>query len=226
MQAFHQQFQADSIRDLRIIEVDSREFALFEHFCVDPSCPCQIVLWGVGRKHAVDFAAWVSWCFDPAARARPELDPMHPQSVDAARLLATITGLVESDSAFRDQVVRHYKMMKSAELFEARTPESMNDVQRLHAMRLLLDEVSEAKTDPAVFLIAFEQEMGDPVPPLIELVAREPEGPVQKVAERMVGLMIPEHLRPYRKLLKRVMGDPRVAEARKAVLRRAAGKAP
>ncbi len=120
-QALFPDLAADETRVLHVLEpqhgLPEGSFALQEAYCIQPGCDCRRVMFNVlsiGRREQV---ATISYGFEPPEPPFEDegqlfLDPLNPQTAHAPAFLAFVAELLETDTAYRARIERHYAMWR------------------------------------------------------------------------------------------------------------------
>jgi len=109
-------------------DVPPDDYGFLEFFCDDAHCDCQrVIIRVIGQRSAEKIWAtisfgWESVAFyekwmrrklkDPGEFSRPSLDPLNPQSAQAAFFLTLFEELVR-DKAYVARIKRHYEMFRA-----------------------------------------------------------------------------------------------------------------
>lgn len=132
MQAFFLRFRDLAFKETRSITVlagqpmPADEYGFLEFYCTNKSCDCRRVMIKVLGQHSGDkvwatisygwesadfYRKWSPGIDNAEDLSRPTLDPLNPQSKQAAYFLETFEYMIE-DKAYVDRLKRHYKMFK------------------------------------------------------------------------------------------------------------------
>jgi hypothetical protein len=138
MTPFHSRFLDIAARETRSFHVlapglglPTGEYALMEWFCEDPSCECRRVLVQVvpaghperalatinfGWELVEFYTRWMHGDEQAGQEiAGGSLDPLHPQSEHAEKLLDIFRDIVASDPEYVARLARHYDLFKSTQ---------------------------------------------------------------------------------------------------------------
>jgi hypothetical protein len=138
MTPFHSRFLDIAARETRSIHVlapgsglPMGEYSLMEWFCDDPDCDCRRVLVQVvPAGHPERVLATINYGWEPvefytrwmhgdkqAGReiAGGNLDPLHPKSEYAEKLLEIFRDIVATDPEYVERLARHYDLFKSTQ---------------------------------------------------------------------------------------------------------------
>lgn len=120
MMPFDHVFTDVAERESRVIQATDRAgtpatFLFREFYCADPGCDCRRVVLHVHWVEEKCIAASINYAFAPSKRRdEPQiyLDPLNPQSEVSEELLALFSEMIGKDRAYRERLIRHYKMWK------------------------------------------------------------------------------------------------------------------
>ena len=124
MSGFHLVFPRVAQKECRTItpfnypSLPDRTFLLMELYCVDAGCDCRRVVLNVMDVDERRQVATINYGFEPPEhpwdvdQGQIFLDPLNPQSAWSEALFAVVKEMIESDSAYRARLLRHYAMWK------------------------------------------------------------------------------------------------------------------
>ncbi len=123
MMAFHLLFPEEAETEtLQTTPVDNdrlprRGFVFVESYCCEPMCDCRRVMIQVHDTESHKDVATINYGFEPpgpllADYGQMFLDPLNPQSELSEAFLDLFEEMIERDGAYRDRLVRHYRMWK------------------------------------------------------------------------------------------------------------------
>jgi hypothetical protein len=95
------------------------EYGFDELYCVERACDCRRVMINVLARHARTHVATINHAFDPPTHDydppdQTFLDPLNQQSEYSQALLDLFVNLVLADPAYRQRLLRHYRLFKEA----------------------------------------------------------------------------------------------------------------
>jgi len=93
------------------------EYGLDEMYCVESGCDCRRVIINVVARGAMAQVATINHAFEPPTHvydppAQTFLDPLNVQSPWSPALLEMFVDVVLGDEAYRQRLLRHYRMFK------------------------------------------------------------------------------------------------------------------
>jgi hypothetical protein len=124
MMAFHVLFPDEAKQESRTVtpvnlgDLPGHTFLFVEFYCVDPQCDCRRVMLNVIDTETHKQVATINHGFEPPRapfedEGQTFLDPTNPQSSIADGLLDIFEKMIARDEAYRERLLRHYKMWKA-----------------------------------------------------------------------------------------------------------------
>jgi hypothetical protein len=106
----------DVVEDGKVF-LPADEYAFDEAYCTEPSCNCRRVVLNVYARRGKSYVATISHSFEPPERGalisrQTFLDPLETQSKWSGAVLDLFVNSVLKDAAYRQRLVRHYRMAK------------------------------------------------------------------------------------------------------------------
>jgi hypothetical protein len=108
----------DVLKDGKVF-LPADEYAFDEAYCTEPGCNCRRVVLNVFARRGKAYVATISHSFEPPERGalisrQTFLDPLETQSKWSGAVLDLFVNSVLRDAAYRQRLVRHYRMAKDA----------------------------------------------------------------------------------------------------------------